>query len=727
MNIIEIENQYYILATSSFADNRTEVLKQGESFAILDPFGDIHQIGQGTQGLYHEGTRFLSQMELSIENQRPLLLSSTTSENNEMLAIDLTNPDYPDKNGEIVLRGTLHIMRNKFLWGGGAYERIRFRNFGVAPLNFNVRMQFKADYADIFEVRGMHRSHKGTIIRPEADSREVLLGYVGLDNIIRKTRISFEPAPRHVLENEIQHEIELAPKEVFDLYITIAFEINKVRPKMITFDRAAKERDVYIAQVKKNSADIFTSNEQFNNWLNRSKADMITMVTETAQGPYPYAGVPWYSTPFGRDGIITAFECLWVEPLLSKGVLQYLAHTQATALDDFKDAEPGKILHEKRGGEMAELDEIPFKLYYGTIDATPLFVCLAGAYYERTNDIATIRNIWPNIEKAIQWINEYGDIDGDGFVEYATKSSKGLVNQGWKDSFDSIFYENGDLAVGPIALCEVQAYVYDAKLQASKIAHDLGFEEQSEQWQKEAEVLKTKFNELFWSESKGTYVLALDGEKKPCNVLTSNAGHCLFSGIATPENARKVAHSLLGKKMFSGWGIRTLSVEEARYNPMSYHNGSIWPHDNAMIAYGFYKYGLQKEALKVLTGIFDTSLFIESQRLPELFCGFDRRKGQGSTAYPVACSPQAWAVGSVFLMLQAILGLRIDAKKNHITLQNPVLPSYLDEITIRNLRVDANCVVAIQVRKAKGEVLATILNDESDVTISVDYEAMAEV
>lgn len=719
MNIIEIENQYYILATSSFADNRTEVLKQGESFGIFDPFGDIHQMGQGTQGLYHHGTRFLSHMELVVENQRPLLLSSSTSENNEMLAIDLTNPDFPDKNGEIVLHGTLHILRTKFLWEGGAYERIRFRNFGTQPLDFNIKVQFKADYTDIFEVRGMKRPHHGTVIKPHASEKEVWLGYVGLDNVTRKTKITFDPTPKHVLESEIHHDILLEPKEIFDLYITIAFEINRERPKLLSFNRAAKERDVYIEQVKKNSADIFTSNEQFNNWLNRSKADLITMVTETEQGPYPYAGVPWYSTPFGRDGIITAFECLWVEPLLAKGVLQYLAYTQATTNDDFKDAQPGKILHEKRGGEMAALNEIPFKLYYGTIDATPLFVCLAGAYYSRTNDLTTIKNIWPNIEKAIEWIDKYGDIDGDGFVEYATKSSKGLVNQGWKDSFDSVFYEEGSLAEGPIALCEVQAYVYDAKLQGSRIAQALGHSNKAAQWKKEAETLKNRFNELFWSESKNAYILALDGEKKPCNVLTSNAGHCLFSGIATPEYAKKTAKSLLNEKMFSGWGVRTLSIDEARYNPMSYHNGSIWPHDNAMVAYGLSRYGLQKEALKIMTGIFDASLFIENQRLPELFCGFERRPGQGTTAYPVACSPQAWAVGSVFLLLQAVLGLNIDAENKKITLFNPVLPSYLNEITIKNIRVDDQYVVALQIRKVKEEVIATILNEGSAVSVSV--------
>lgn len=723
MNIIEIENQYYILAASSFADNRTAVLKHGESFGVFNRFGDIHPIGEKSQGLYHEGTRFLSQLQLTVENKIPLLLSSATSENNEILTIDLTNQDFADKHGEMILRGTLHILRNKFLLDSVAYEMIQFINFGNTPLEFKTELLFEADYTDIFEVRGTHREKRGTSSTPKAKANELLLGYKGLDKIVRETRISFDPPPQKVLENKIQHHVKLGPKGTFELNTTCAFEINHQRPKIYNFTKAVSLRNNYNSVVKINSAEIYTSNEQFNNWINRSKADMITMVTQTEHGPYPYAGVPWYSTPFGRDGILTAFEVLWVEPVIAKGVLKYLAATQATKNDDFKDAQPGKILHEKRGGEMAGLEEIPFKQYYGTIDATPLFVCLAGAYYKRTGDKATIKEIWHNIEKAISWIDTYGDLDGDGFIEYATKSSKGLANQGWKDSFDSVFYENGEMAKGPIALCEVQGYVYDAKLQAGFLAEVLGQPKKAEKWKKEAAAFKEKFNEIFWSHTKNTYFLALDGEKKPCNIVTSNAGHCLFSGIATPEKAKKVAKSLLSNNMFSGWGIRTLSTDEENYNPMSYHNGSIWPHDNAIIAHGLSRYGLQREVTTVLTGMFDTSIFVEDQRLPELFCGFNRRKGHGPTAYPVACSPQAWAVGTVYLLLQAVLGLEIDPVNRRVNLYNPVLPNFLKEITIRNLSIDKNTNVALQIRKVNQEIEATVLNENSKVVVHIYHRA----
>lgn len=715
---IEIEDKFYILSSSSFADDRTIVIKQGDSFGIFDRYGDIHTFGQGAQGIYHEGTRYLSKASLTIDNQRPLLLSSNLKEENELLSVDLTNPDYADKQGGIVQRGTLHILRTKFLWKGVCYERIRFSNFGLEAVSASIRLQFQGDFADIFEVRGMHRSKRGTTLKEVYAPEEIHLSYQGLDQIQRNTRLLFSPAPVETAANQVKYEIRLAPKEVLDVEISAAFETGEKKPSVLSYDAAHEELLSYQERIKRYACDIFTSNEQFNNWVNRSEADLITMITLTEHGPYPYAGVPWYSTPFGRDGIITAFECLWLTPEVAKGVLTYLAATQATEENALKDAEPGKILHETRGGEMAELGEIPFKLYYGTIDATPLFVSLAGSYYERTNDIETIQKLWPNIEAALHWIDEYGDLDGDGFVEYARKNESGLINQGWKDSHDSVFYEDGQMAEGPIALCEVQGYVYDAKLKGAQMAEALGHAPKAQRLLKEAQALKEKFAQVFWSEEKQIFVLALDGKKQPCRVVTSNAGHCLFSGIATQEHAEKTAKTLLTEKMFSGWGLRTLATDEIRYNPMSYHNGSVWPHDNAMVAYGLSRYGMHEEVLKMITGIFDTSLFVDLQRLPELFCGFTRRKGEGPTDYPVACSPQAWAVASVFLLIQSCLGLHIDAKKNTIFFNKPTLPPFLDYIMIRNLKINGQ-PVGLQIHKQMGSIAIQLLDKESEVKIEV--------
>jgi glycogen debranching enzyme len=725
MNFIEVENQYYILASSAFADQQTVVLKEGDSFALFDRHGDIHQIGSGSQGIYHQGTRFVSKMELSINGNKPLLLSANPREDNQLLMVDLTNPDLPLENEEVVLRGSIHILRSKFLWRSAYHEKIKLLNYGLEPISFILEIRMDADFSDIFEVRGTTRERKGKKLQPQTGDAQISFSYLGLDNVTRKTNVSFTPKPSNIRHQTAEYEISLFPKQEIELEISAQFILDEEIPESLSFEEARNAMNARMERTRQYCADIHTSNGQFNDWINRSKSDLITITAQTPYGLYPHAGIPWYSTPFGRDGIITAMECLWVEPELAKGVLNYLAATQAKDFNDFQDAEPGKIFHETRGGEMAALGEIPFKLYYGTIDATPLFISLAGAYLERTNDLVTLRKIWPNIEKAIYWIDHYGDIDGDGFVEYKTKSSKGLTNQGWKDSQDAIFYEDGRLAEEPIALCEVQGYVYDAKMRASEIAMVLGHSKTAERLEHEAVELKKNFNEKFWSEDKHIYVLALDGKKQPCNVASSNAGHCLFSGIATPERARLVSKTLLSSKMFSGWGIRTIATDEARYNPMSYHNGSIWPHDNAMIAYGFSRYDLMNEIAQVMAGTFDTASYDDGQRLPELFCGFDREKGQGPTSYPVACSPQAWSVGAVFMLLQACLGMKINAARKTITFCHPVLPSFLKEITITNLRLN-NKQVILQIRRSNEGVDAILLSPNVDVEIELYNKAVLE-
>ena len=722
MDFIEVESKYYILANSSLADQRTMVLKQGDTFGIFDWFGDIHQVGAGTQGVYHNGTRFLSRMELNINGNRPLLLSSAPRDDNQVLVVDLTNPDLPLDEQQALKRDNIHIQRLKFLWQARFYERIFLQNFGLQTARFELEIHFHADYSDIFEIRGMTRERRGKKFPVLIDDGCITFSYEGLDEIIRETKIMCTPKPDSIDPKTARFEIELTPGKVKEIEIEASFIENGEEQEPLSLESARSRMNILMERVHRDAAGIVSSNEELNDWINRSRSDLITMTTETATGLYPYAGVPWFSTPFGRDGIITARECLWVEPDLARGVLQFLAHTQANDFNDFQDAEPGKIFHEARGGEMANTGEIPFKMYYGTIDATPLFISLAGAYLERTNDVGTVTKIWPNIERALHWIDHYGDVDGDGFVEYKTKSSKGLTNQGWKDSQDSIFYEDGSLAEDPIALCEVQGYVYDAKVKAAEMAGVLGDPDLQERLLNEARLLKEKFNEQFWSESKKIYVLALDGKKRQCNVVSSNAGHALFSGIATKERAKLTAEKLLAKKMFSGWGIRTIATDEPRYNPMSYHNGSVWPHDNAIIALGFARYGLMAEAVQTLSAIFETSLFMPGKRLPELLCGFERLKGKAPTLYPVACSPQAWSVGAVFMMLEACLGMKISAARNAITFYQPKLPSFINNITITNLRLN-NKQIVLQIRRKNEGIEVLLLSHDSDVDIEIKNNA----
>ncbi len=419
---------------------------------------------------------------------------------------------------------------------------------------------------------------------------------------------------------------------------------------------------------------------------------------------------------FGRDGIITALQCLWMNPELARGVLSCLAATQAEAENPDQDAQPGKILHEMRSGEMAALGEVPFARYYGSIDATPLFVVLADAYQRRTADLLFIDGLWPHVERALDWIERYGDVDGDGFYEYARRSGTGLLNQGWKDSHDAIFHSDGTQAEGPIALCEVQGYVYAAKRAAARMAASLGHHGRAQALEHEAQRLRERFAKAFWCEDLGTYALALDGAKRPCRVVSSNAGHCLFSGIARPEHAVRIARTLTDEANFSGWGIRTIASTERGFNPMSYHNGSVWPHDNSIVAAGFALYGLKEAAVKVLTGLFDAALFFEMHRLPELFCGFPRRPGEAPTHYPVACSPQAWAAGAVFLCLQACLGLEVRGPTATVKFSNPVLPAFVQRMRIRNLRVGDASVDLLLVRR-KDDVGISVQRRSGSVSV----------
>ncbi|MGH7828474.1 MAG: amylo-alpha-1,6-glucosidase [Candidatus Binatia bacterium] len=685
-DVIRLTDEFYISATASAAEE-PKVLKHGESFGVFDRHGDIQHTGLGEQGIYHEGTRFLSRLVFCLGNLVPFLLSSTVKEDNFLFTVDLTNPDiYAD--GRIVLhRGDLHISRSKFIWNAACHERLTIVNYGLRPVEVFLSLEFDSDFVDIFEVRGVKREKRGARLQDEINQDGVTLAYRGLDGVIRRTKIDFSPAPEKLIASEASYKRVLAPKEQEVFSISYSFESAHTRPARRSPEAALHEAAQALNRRRAEDCQVYTSNDEFNSWLGRSVADLHMMLTDTAHGLYPYAGVPWFNTAFGRDGIITALEFLWINPQPAKGVLSYLAATQATETIPERDAEPGKILHEVRNGEMAALGEIPFGCYYGSTDATPLFVMLAGAYYERTGDLKFIKSIWPHITLALQWIDSYGDIDGDGFVESARKSSRGLAQQGWKDSWDSISYENGELPDGPVALCEVQGYAFAARQAGARLAFSLGQFVRARELVTQADLLKKRFNEAFWCEKLSSYAIALDHEKRPCRVKASNAGHCLFTGIAAHEYAKRVAGALLSEESFSGWGIRTLAASEVRYNPMSYHNGSIWPHDNALVAAGLARYGMKDVANKVLTGLFDASLFLDLHRLPELFCGFTRRDGEGPTLYPVACAPQAWAAGSVFLLLQSCLGLSIDATESRVYFTSPLLPACIEEVHIKNLRV----------------------------------------
>ncbi|HEX6996374.1 MAG TPA: amylo-alpha-1,6-glucosidase [Gammaproteobacteria bacterium] len=720
--LVYVDDEYYIHATSSRVDDRKRVLKQGDAFAVFDRLGDIHPFGHGGHGLYYRDTRFLSRLELSIGGRRPLLLNSGVTHDTAIFAVDLSNVDLRDGERVVTPSGEIHVFRGTLLWERQCFQQIRVTNFGQDEVRLPIAIEFAADYADIFEVRGLARARRGRVLPAEIGEQEVALAYEGLDGVIRRTRLHSTLKPSAIAADRMCFDITLSPGAEATLVLTISCEIGpaKLEPRA-SFDEAERQNRRSLESIARDECRIETGNPQFNDWLCRSLADLRMLITRTDDGIYPYAGVPWYSTIFGRDGLITGLQTLWVNPSIARGVLDVLAAKQADSLDPERDAEPGKIVHEVRRGEMAARQEVPFGLYYGTIDATPLFVMLAARYFDQTRDVEHLRTLWPHIERALAWIDEYGDQDGDGFVEYCRKTSRGLANQGWKDSFDSVSHADGTLAQGAIALCEVQGYVYDAKRRAARLARALGKVALAGKLLAEAETLRERFNESFWCEDLGTYAIALDGEKRPCKTRASNAGHALYTGIATPERARRTAAMLMAKHCFTGWGVRTLSRREVRFNPMSYHNGSVWPHDTALIGAGFARYGFRRQAVRLLHALFEATLALDERRLPELFCGFRRRRGQGPTRYPVACLPQAWASGAVFMLLQACLGISFHQEKPQIRFSQPMLPKFLPWIRLENLRVGAGRV-DLMLRRHIRDVSINVLRSEGDVGVAVHLE-----
>ncbi|HEX5421854.1 MAG TPA: amylo-alpha-1,6-glucosidase, partial [Gammaproteobacteria bacterium] len=698
------------------------VLKRDDTFLVVDAGGDIRTDRRIDHGLYLNDTRHLSQFELRIGGTRPLRLAANLTHDSALLSVDLANPEvYGFGDQGPLQREEIYLSRDLFVWQQALFERIRIQSFAPSQRLLVVQHVFDADYLDIFEVRGETRPSRGEVQPVDGGRQHVQLAYVGRDAIRRETVLWFDQRPDRLSPTASFHEILLDPRGRATLTMRIVCRqyagesvelvLPEVKASYRAVRRAQRERSA-------GSVRIITSNELFNEWLNRSISDLHLLTSQTEHGLYPYAGIPWYNTAFGRDGLITALQCLWFEPRLARGVLRFLAATQAKTHDARRDSAPGKVLHETRKGEMARLGEVPFGAYYGSVDATPLFVMLAGAYYNRTEDLTLVEEIWPAVTAALRWIDDYGDIDGDGFVDYRRESEKGLRNQGWKDSEDAVSHADGRLAESPISLCEVQGYVYAARRSAAVLAEALGYTADAAGLRRQAEWLREKFDRTFWIDELKTYALALDGDKMPCKVLASNAGHLLLTGIVPKQHAKPLVETLLSAQMYSGWGIRTLGSAESRYNPMSYHNGSIWPHDNALIGMGMAEYGFRAEAVRVLTGLFDASLFMSLHRMPELFCGFKRRPGARPADYAESCAPQAWSSAAVCGLLDAILGLKVDARTHQARIEHPVLPPYLKWVRLSGVMLGT--AEADLEFKRDGDKVAVTLNDfRGDIKVSM--------
>jgi glycogen debranching enzyme len=659
-----------------------QALKDADTFLVADNWGDLKG---GADGLFHQDTRILSRLVMTVGLARPSRLSSGVSRDNVFFTAHVTNRPLPPMGGRSAPAGVLHIERRRFVWDRRMFERVRMVNHGIEDVLLPLAFDFAADFADIFQVRGTLRDKRGTARPPTHDGRTVTFAYTGLDDVTRTSCLSFSEPPARLTGSRAEFMFSLPMGKELDLYIECGPDLCATPEARRWRENAVAARLAMRRRRRRGASLRGPRSPRFNAWLDQSRADIALLTTDLPTGPYPYAGTPWFSTPFGRDGIITAWQMLWLDPSLAKGVLTYLAARQATEVDAFKDAQPGKIMHETRGGEMSALGEVPFGLYYGGVDTTCLFVALAGAYARRTGDLELIRKLWPNLIAATEWMRDWGDSNGDGLIDYQRAAETGLSNQGWKDSEDSIFHADGRFPKGPVALLEVQGYAYAAWQAMAELGERLT-DGRARAWGLRAEEVRQLVEERFWMEDERFYAIALDGDGNPCEAIGSNAGHLLFTGLPTAARAEAVTRRLLGAEFRSGWGIRTLARGQARFNPMSYHNGSVWPHDTSLGVAGMARYG-ERDAVALILGEIYGAASRFHMRLPELFCGFEREPGEGPIAYPVACLPQAWAAGSVFLMLQAALGIEIDALSRTVTLTAPTLPTGIERLTVSRLQV----------------------------------------
>ncbi len=692
-------------------------LKHGRMFVCSRPNGDINPGLATGEGVYADDTRYLSRMQLRLDGRAPVLLSwanGSAYEGN----VELTNPELDD--GEVP-QMTLSVRRRRVV-NENLYERIEVHNHGQRPVELTVSLRLGCDFADIFEVRGVRqRISRGELLEPETTESGVAFGYRGEDRLFRQTFVAAEPVPEVAVEGpdaRLSWALRLPPRGVAQLTVSVAPSLQGKRGEDTGIDAARRAAEEQVAAWRRSCTSIQGPYPSFNRVIAAAQRDLGSLMIEADGERLVAAGIPWYVAPFGRDALFTAYEMLMLDPDAARGTLRYLARHQAVRDDPERDAEPGKILHELRVGELARCGYIPHTPYYGSVDATPLFLMLAGAYHRWTADLTTLAELRPALDAAVEWMRTYGDLDGDGFIEYRRRSPAGLVNQGWKDSEDSVIHADGSRAEPPIALVEVQGYAYLARMRIADVYDELGERDVAAELRREATRLRRAFNDAFWMPEEDTYALALDGSKRQVRSVTSNPGHCLYCGIADPDKGRKTADRLVADDLFSGWGVRTLSAGSPAYNPVSYHNGSVWPHDNAIVAAGIKRYGAQAATEKIVGAVFDAALAGNEARLPELLCGFPRTGETPYVAYPVACRPQAWAAAAPFMILQALLGVSASAQAGLLEVHQPHLPAWIDAIELRNLRVGAGRVALSFSRRGTATAVA-VLDISGDIRVTI--------
>jgi glycogen debranching enzyme len=718
-------------------------LIDGKAFLATALAGDIAPPSASDVGLFLFDTRFLSHWELKVNGQRTVVLSSA-SQQNILAQIELTTSNIMVRENLDLPENTVHIHREQLL-AEQFFDRLSFHNYSLQTITLNIEIHFAADFLDVFQVRGMQRPGAGTYFEPVLRADGAVFSYLGRDDQFRTTSISFQPPPRQVEPGHARFELQLEPGVRQTVLAVVATEVGApparasvagaIRGEPGFASCLARRRQSYQEWERATTA-FESSDDLFSRCLQTAMSDFFSLrvpfqggviapgdcgVAPPHAGEIVAAGIPWFATIFGRDSLIASFQALMLHPHLAKETLRFLARHQGTRRDDWRDEEPGKILHEMRDGEMTRSGEMPHSPYYGSVDATPLFLIVLDETYNWTGDDEFLEEMMPAARRALAWIEESGDLDGDGFVEFQRRSPQGLANQGWKDSWDAYLQPDGSLPEGPLALCEVQGYCYDARYRFSRLLRTYGDAVAADRLRRQATEMSRQFERAFWLPEEGFYAAALDGRKRPLRPVTSNVGHLLWSRIIGRERARQVTRRLMRSDMFTGWGVRTLSADESTFNPLSYHRGSVWPHDNSLIAQGFAFHDFKPPLLRLLSGLFQAANYFRDQRLPELFVGVQRNDFDQPVNYPVSCSPQAWASGAWFLLLTSALGLRPNASRRELRVVNPMLPEWLPWLRVHHLRIGES-QVSLEFNRRGARTFCNVLDVQGErLAVSVDF------
>ena len=699
-------------------------IKYNQVFMLTNTTGDILPANHG-YGMYFRDMCYLDRMELRLQGQLGVPLLSDASSGAQAV-FELTNPHLQLADAETLAKERLSIRRVYSLQPDVTQE-IVIRNLSQDDAEFELAIHFGSQFADMFVVRGRKPGKRGELRQPDVKRGKVILTYEGANHHLRTTTLRFSPEPDELDGSHAAYHLRIRAREHAD--ISLSFELLDEGPS--ADESAGKHSHQTGAGAGKHASfadeladvpSLVTTNPLFDRALQRSLADIKMLATVTRDDLFVAAGVPWYVALFGRDSCITAFETLAFHPALARSTLLLLAQYQGTKDDPFQDEEPGKILHELRVGEMAHLREVPMIPYYGTVDATPWFLMLLAEYVRWTGDLALFRHLRENVDRALTWLdeNERDPRNIPGFISYGSRSEKGLLNQGWKDSDNGIVNTDGTICRPPIALVEVQGYAYRARAAVAELFRATGDEQRAERLERQADDLKRRFNESFWLDDEKFYAFCLQRDRQPSTAIASNPGHTLFTSVVADDRAADVAARLMRDDMFCGWGVRTLSADEKAYNPLDYQTGSVWPHDNALIALGMRRWGLSQPMERIFTGIFQAATQFPDFRMPEVFDGFSQQQYPRPVHYPVACQPQAWAAGALPLLLQTALGLEPEALKSVLRIHQPHLPGWLPSVTLRGLRV-GGASVDLEYRREGDTTLVAVLSRSGTLDILVQY------